>query len=190
MTEFETILTQIASQGPEYERAEVYLDGWSKSDMDLAFSTLEEALGEDKLFEFLRADGSTSHWPGEYNPEIRVRCSSGGRILAKAILAREPDDSELISIDSANWAAVRRAASPADVLQIRNLATQLRVVIIQSDADETTRLNAIKRVDAAITLLEAPDISWKQVAEIFNSPYLAAFLTAANIVQLILSLAS
>src|SRR3546814_8278554 len=57
-------------------------------------------------------------------------------------------------------------------------------------ADSQTKIDACKRVEAVILLLDAPNVPWRQVVELLNHSSVTAFLTALNIIQLIIGLAS
>jgi hypothetical protein len=93
-------------------------------------------------------------------------------------------------VESVNWTGLAQSASPEYLIKIKEKANDLRVIIVQSDIDMQTRNNALKRVDAVVSLLEAPDIPWKEVVEILNSPFLSAFLAVTSLIQLISGMAS
>ncbi|WP_299327826.1 hypothetical protein [Parasphingopyxis sp.] len=93
-------------------------------------------------------------------------------------------------LDSIDWTGLGKAATPEQVNAVRASALNLKNVIIQSDVDDQTRLNALRRIDAVIALIQAPNTPWREVVQILNSQYFTAFLAVANIVQLIIGMAS
>lgn len=92
-------------------------------------------------------------------------------------------------LDSLDWTGLSKSASKADLKRIRRAARELRGVIAQSDVDGTTRDDALRRVDAVVALLEAPNVPWRQIVEILNSPFFGAFLISYGLVKLIVELA-
>jgi hypothetical protein len=95
-----------------------------------------------------------------------------------------------IAIDSTDWTGLSKKISASDLGEIRIRVTALKQSIIQSGTDEQTKLNAIARADAIANLLEAPDVPWREVVQILNSPALSAFLVVVNIIQFIIGLAN
>ena len=102
--------------------------------------------------------------------------------------AAEPSIYELI--DSTDWTGLGKKISQENVIKIRKKTDSLLNAIIQSDADTQTKIDACKRVEAVILLLDAPNVPWRQVVELLNHSSVTAFLTALNIIQLIIGLAS
>jgi len=74
-------------------------------------------------------------------------------------------------------------------LVIRAKAKSLLLAIMQSDADIETRTDACKRVEAAILLLEAPNVPWREIVNLLAHPTVTAFLAALNLIQFILGFA-
>ena len=89
-------------------------------------------------------------------------------------------------IDSTDWTGLGKAISREHSLIIRSKANSLLQAIIQSDADISSRTDACKRVEAAITLLEAPNVPWREVVNLLAHPSVSAFLAALNLIQFIL----
>ena len=102
--------------------------------------------------------------------------------------ADEPSIDELI--DSTDWTGLGKKINQQDAIKIRKKSESLLKAIIQSDADPQTKIDACKRVEAVILLLDAPNVPWRQVVELLNHSSVTAFLTALNIIQLIIGLAS
>lgn len=102
-----------------------------------------------------------------------------------------PDEPTLDQlIDSTDWTGLGKKINKDNVTKIRRKSESLLKAIIQSDADAQTKIDACKRVEAVIVLLEAPNVPWRQVVDLLNHPSVAAFLTALNIIQFIIGLAS
>jgi|GEM_PF-5851675 len=93
-------------------------------------------------------------------------------------------------IDSTDWTGLSKKVSAADLKEIKVRVVALKNSIIQSDTDDQTKLNALSRADAIVSLLEAPDVPWREVVQILNSPSLSAFLVVVNIIQFIIGLAA
>lgn len=93
-------------------------------------------------------------------------------------------------IDSTDWTGLGKKISKQNTAKIRKKSESLLKAIVQSDADVQTKIDACKRVEAVIVLLEAPNVPWRQVADLLNHPSVTAFLTALNILQFIIGLAS
>ncbi len=92
-------------------------------------------------------------------------------------------------IDSTDWTGLAKSISPAQKFEIRGKANELLSLIIQSDADEQTRLDACKRVEAVVCLLEAPNSPWRDIVSLLNHPSVTAFLAALNLIQFIIGIA-
>ncbi len=92
-------------------------------------------------------------------------------------------------VDSSIWTGLSKKISAQHLTEIQTKVAALNGAILQSDADDQTKLNAIKRVAAVQSLLEAPNVPWREVVEILNAPSMTAFLTVLNLIQFIFSLA-
>jgi uncharacterized protein YegP (UPF0339 family) len=117
-----------------------------------------------------------------------IRNNAAGAEVRDSSRGAEPTIDQLI--DSADWTGLGRKISQENTKKIRKKTESLLKAIIQSDADVQTKLDACKRVEAIIVLLEAPNVPWRQVADLLNHPSVTAFLTALNILQFIIGLAS
>ncbi|KLE32835.1 hypothetical protein AAW01_02070 [Aurantiacibacter gangjinensis] len=93
------------------------------------------------------------------------------------------------AIDSTDWTGLGKAITRQKAVVIREKTDALLQAIIQSDADMETRTDACKRVEAAIVLLEAPNVPWREVVGLLNHPTVTAFLAALNLLQFIIGLA-
>jgi hypothetical protein len=89
------------------------------------------------------------------------------------------------SVDSADWTGIATRIGPTELGEIRDKVKALRDSIEQSPLDQRAKANALRRVEAVQTLLEAPDPPWKVIVELLNSPLLTAFLNAAAIMTII-----
>ncbi len=94
------------------------------------------------------------------------------------------------AIDSTDWTGLSKAISHKHSVIIREKADSLLGAIMQSNADIETRMNACKRVEAVILLLEAPNVPWREVVNLLAHPTLSAFLAALNLIQFILGFAT
>tara|TARA_R110001606_G_scaffold144317_2_gene283696 strand:+ start:186 stop:839 length:654 start_codon:yes stop_codon:yes gene_type:complete len=114
----------------------------------------------------------------------------GPNILVSDELAIQSAEAPLTDseLDSMDWTGLSKSVSSEDLKRIRGAARQLRSVIAQSDVDSSTRDDALRRVDAVVDLLEAPNVPWKQIVEILRSPYLNAFLISYELIKLIVGL--
>lgn len=92
------------------------------------------------------------------------------------------------TIDSTDWTGLGKAISHEKVVLIREKSDALLQAIIQSDGDIGTRTDACKRVEAAITLLEAPNVPWREVVALLNHPTVTAFLAGISLIQLIIGM--
>jgi len=102
------------------------------------------------------------------------------------------DNAESLSqsvIDSTDWTGLSKAITHHHSLVIRAKAKSLLLAIMQSDADIETRTDACKRVEAAILLLEAPNVPWREIVNLLAHPTVTAFLAALNLIQFILGFA-
>jgi predicted nuclease of predicted toxin-antitoxin system len=97
---------------------------------------------------------------------------------------------EPIRVDTSTWTGLGKNVSPANLQIIKDKAKALQVAIMQSDADFETKTDACKRVEAAIVLLEAPNVPWKEVVSLLNHPTVTAFLAAISLIQFIIGLAA
>ncbi|MEA1619666.1 hypothetical protein SOQ14_12130 [Erythrobacter sp. T5W1-R] len=93
-------------------------------------------------------------------------------------------------IDSTDWTGLSKAISYEQKVVIRAKANELLSLIIQSDADEQTRLDACKRVEAVICLLEAPNSPWRDIVTILTHPVLQTFFASTSLIQFIVGIAS
>nr|WP_057882762.1 DUF1508 domain-containing protein [Tsuneonella troitsensis] len=94
------------------------------------------------------------------------------------------------AVDSANWTGLGKAISAQKSAVIRLRANELLQTIIQSDGDIETRADACKRVEAALVLLEAPNVPWREVVNLLNHPAVTASLAALSLIQFILGLSN
>lgn len=148
-------------------------------------------LGSSRLSELLEA----------FEPElaqIGTAGEGGETALDEPMLAVEHDEALPLAaveidhsiIESTDWTGLSRRISQSDLQNISSKIVELNVAIVQSDADERTKINAIKRVNAVQSLLEAPDVPWRDVIAILSSPSLASFLTVLTTIQFILGFAN
>lgn len=93
-----------------------------------------------------------------------------------------------VKVDSADWTGLGKKVSPDHAKIIRSKANELLAAIIQSDADEVTRLDACKRVEAVICLLDAPNTPWREVAMLLSHPAVTAFFAAISLLQFLVGL--
>lgn len=92
------------------------------------------------------------------------------------------------AISSTDWTGLATGMSHAKTVIVRERANQLLKAIIQSDADIQTRTDACKRVEAAIVLLEAPNVPWREVVNLLNHPTITALLAGLSLIQFIIGL--
>ena len=92
-------------------------------------------------------------------------------------------------IDSTDWTGLGKAITHEKAVVVRQRTNALLEAIIQSDGDIGTRTDACKRVEAAIVLLEAPNVPWREVVNLLNHPSVTAFLAALSLIQFILGMA-
>lgn len=138
-----------------------------------------------------RSDGTTLSDGSRYSTRIPPEdFQIPEDLIASEVSDNDEPDLLVEKINSIDWTGLGKSVSEDQIIAIRESANQLRVVIIQSQLDENTRQNALKRVDAIIALLEAPNIPFKEIVELLNSQYFAAFLAAMSLAQLIFGLAS
>jgi hypothetical protein len=88
-------------------------------------------------------------------------------------------------VESADWTGIAARIGPTELGEIRDKVRALRDSIEQSPLDQRAKANALRRIEALQTLLEAPDPPWKAIIELLNSPLLTAFLNAAAIMTII-----
>lgn len=93
-----------------------------------------------------------------------------------------------IQVDSTDWTGLAKAVTPQKLQTIKEHSKALQVAIMQSDADIETKADACKRVEAVITLLEAPNVPWREVVSLLNHPSVTALLAAINLIQLIIGM--
>nr|MBP6581271.1 hypothetical protein [Sphingorhabdus sp.] len=124
--------------------------------------------------------------PAHILPEVRDVQVAVEFDEALSLAPSELPSSDIASVD---WTGLSTKMSVAQLSEIKEKIATLSDAVVQSDADHQTKLNAIKRIQAVQLLLEAPDVPWREVVELLNSPYMAAFLTAVNIIQFIIGLA-
>ena len=92
-------------------------------------------------------------------------------------------------IDSTDWTGLSKAITHQDAVVIREKTAELLQAIIQSDADIQTRTDACKRVEAAIVLLEAPNVPWREVVNLLNHPTVTTLFAGLSLIQFIIGLA-
>lgn len=92
-------------------------------------------------------------------------------------------------IESTDWTGLGKSMSHAKTIIVKERARDLLDAIIQSDADIQTRTDACKRVEAAILLLEAPNVPWREVVNLLNHPAVTALLAGLSLIQFIIGLA-
>jgi hypothetical protein len=97
---------------------------------------------------------------------------------------------EPIQVDTTDWTGLAKAVSPENLKIIREHSKALQIAIMQSDADIETKNDACKRVEAVITLLDAPNVPWREVVSLLNHPTVTAFLAAVSLIQFIIGMAA
>lgn len=111
--------------------------------------------------------------------------------ISDQTVSPEPELAEIQrKIDSTDWTGLGKAIGPSDQKRIRKRSKALLQAIIQSDADIQTKTDACKRVEAAVVLLGAPNVPWREVVSLLNHPAVTAFLATLNLLQLIIGFAS
>lgn len=93
------------------------------------------------------------------------------------------------AIDSTNWTGLSKKIGPKDVKAIREKSKLLQQAIMQSDSDIQTKMDACKRVEAVIVLLEAPNAPWPEIVRLLSHPTVASFLATLSLLQFIVGLA-
>jgi hypothetical protein len=95
-----------------------------------------------------------------------------------------------IEVDTTDWTGLSKAVTPQNLTIIREKTTALQLAILQSDADSQLKMDACKRVEAVITLLEAPNVPWREVVSLLSHPALNAFFATTSLIQFIIGLAA
>ncbi|WP_189338361.1 hypothetical protein [Sphingobium sp. SCG-1] len=107
---------------------------------------------------------------------------SGGRLFQAT--ARGVDlvkGDQTITVDSAQWTG-RHKVSEAQRIAISALLLDLRREIESSKLSNTKKANALALVDAAQTLVDAPDPPWPEVMRLLRSPSLGNILAVAGFI--------
>jgi uncharacterized protein YegP (UPF0339 family) len=144
---------------------------------------------------YFKYDNETIFWTEGYQSEqsaknaIEVILRNGPTAERRFATSSDPDSVQK-AIDSADWTGLGRKITHENVIYIRSKANELLQAIFQSDADTQTKADAVRRVEAALLLLEAPNVPWRLVVELLNYPAVTAIMTALNLIQFIIGLAS
>ncbi|ABF52701.1 hypothetical protein [Sphingopyxis alaskensis] len=145
----------------------------------------------------LPAGEGSAEEPDALPPRNSIVTQAGDFIVTgdgKYIVTESGDEGDAtdrpISVDSVDWTGLASKASQAHIVEIRRNVIALQQAIMQSDASIDAKTDACKRVEAVILLLEAPNVPWRQIVELLNHSSVTAFLTALNIIQFIIGLAS
>ena len=88
-------------------------------------------------------------------------------------------------VESTDWTGLAKRIDDRTLSIIKERVGDLKLSISQADMDDRTRKNAIARVDAVISLLEAPDPPFYNIVELLNNPIFVALLNISTILQLI-----
>jgi hypothetical protein len=141
----------------------------TRGEIWLAASTDYVEIFENALDPSLKFPSGATHLSSATEPELAVRPPTAHSI---------------------DWTGLSKKVSIANLSDIKAKISALKASIDQSDADYQTKMNAFKRADAIQCLLEAPDVPWREIVELLQSPYFTAFLSALSLAQFIIGLGS
>ena len=139
-------------------------------------------------------NNETIFWTEGYSTEQSAKNAIDAIVrngpTAEKVFLTNPNEALQRTIDSTNWTGLGKEMSHSKAIVVRERAMQLLDAIIQSDADIQTRTDACKRVEAAIVLLEAPNVPWREVVSLLNHPAVTALLAGLSLIQFIIGLAA